>query len=50
MLLFDFFAGEEYGYKRFPIIFIQDANGEQDHANDEGCRNYCKHDIESRIW
>lgn len=28
MLLFDFFAGEEHGYKRFPILFIQDANGE----------------------
>lgn len=27
LLLFDFFTNEEYGTKRFPIIFIQDNNG-----------------------
>lgn len=27
MLLFDFFTNEEYGYQRFPIIFIQDEHG-----------------------
>ena len=25
--MFDFFTNEEYGTKRFPIIFIQDNNG-----------------------
>lgn len=27
MLLFDFFTSEEYNCKRFPILFIQDKNG-----------------------
>lgn len=27
MLLFDFFTNEEFGNKRFPILFIQDENG-----------------------
>lgn len=36
VLVFDFVTSEKYGYQRFPIIFIQDKNGEIVFESKEG--------------